>query len=173
MCFHIRYNEILSQHIFSKANIPCVCLGAARRHRPSGYTGTKRTSWTDGEWRTKDRVESLHVDGEILSEIFWWNIIRLSDVPSYRLTSRLSPGCRRNVGPHRHHRPQRSSCMYLLSCLVLSVMHILLSGNDRAICVYFLSIREPRVTEEVRGRWCVAPLLINPLLSSVSLDLDN
>ncbi|TWW60233.1 Collagen alpha-1(XXVII) chain B [Takifugu flavidus] len=47
VCLDQRYNEIFSQHIFSKANIPCVFLGAARRHRPSGYTGTKRTSWTD------------------------------------------------------------------------------------------------------------------------------
>lgn len=77
--------------------------------------------------------------------------------PSHSLTSLHSPGCGRSVGTHRHHRSQRPSCMYLLFCLMCwaSRASCLLSGNDGAIVCLFFSIREPRVTEEVRGRWCV------------------
>lgn len=163
MCFRIRYNEIFSHHIFSKANIPCVCLGAARWHRPSGYTGTKRTSWTDGEWRTKGRVESLHVDGEILSELhlMFHHIVWLA-VFLQGVEGALGPtGI---IGPSGH-----PVCIsYPILCRALCTFCC--QATMEQLFVYFLSIREPRVTEEVRGRWCVAPLLINPPLSSVSLD---
>lgn len=129
MCFLIRYSAIFSHHIFSKANIPYVCLGAARRHRPSGYTGTKRTSWTDGEWRTKGRVESLHVDGETLSELhlMFHHIVWLG-VFLQGVEGALGPtGI---IGPSGH--------PVCVSSLVPSVVHILLSGNDGAIvCLFF------------------------------------
>lgn len=108
MCFGIRYNEIFSHHIFSKANIPCVFRG----HQATQAQRVSRDQ--------KDLADWWWVGNERQSGIFacwWWNVIRASsDIPSYSLTSHLSPGCRRSVGTHRHHRPQRSSCMYLLSC---------------------------------------------------------
>lgn len=67
-----------------------------------------------------------------------------------------------DFGPCWHHWPQRSSCMYLISLFVCQVSCYLslLPGIDRMIdpLSLFLSFRDPRVTKEVRERWCVALL---------------
>lgn len=125
-------------------------LGAAGRHRPSRDTGTKRTLRADGKRKTNGGAESSHVCGEILSELrlMLYRIIWLAFILQ-GVEGVLGPtGI---IGPSGH-----PVCIsYSVSCAELHVPPVCFLAMMERSSVFFLSIREPRVTEEVRGRWCV------------------
>lgn len=149
ICFHIRYNWIFSNYLISKTNIFCVLLGTAGRYRPSRDTGTKRTLWTDGKRKTTGRAESSHICSEIsalhlmLHHIVWLAFI-LQGVEGVLGPTGI-------IGPSGH-----PVCIcYSVSCAELHVSPVCFLAMMEWFPVFFLSIREPRVTEEVKGRWCV------------------
>lgn len=128
----------------------CVLLGAAGRHRPSRDTGTKRTMWTDGKRNTNGIADFSHIRSEILSELhpmlhhIAWLAFILQGVEGVLGPTGI-------IGPSGY-----PVCIsYSISLSEFQLPPVCFLTMMELLSVFFLSIREPRVTEEVRGRWCV------------------
>lgn len=136
-------------------------LGAAGRHRPSRDTGTKRTLWTGGK-RRQMRAELSHIRGDILSELqlMLHHIVWLAFI---------FQGGEGVLGPTGIKGPSGYPvCIsYSVSCAELHMPPLCFLAMIEWLSVSFLSIRELRVTEEVRGRWCV--VLFEKSLFSLSV----
>lgn len=149
-----------------------VFLGTPGRHWPSRNTGTKRTTRFDGKikingslqircsfssrcwyteflqtalsaWRTSTRSS----ESSIICVSFIANVPLLSRAwkALWAPLASLGPAVIRYVPHLSSHLP---SFMWLLSVFFLAVIEW--------SSVFFLTIRDPRVTKEAEGRWCVA-----------------